>query len=253
MSAAIGSELHHFLNCLWYGVVLFGVYDVLRIFRELIRHGSWLISLEDIVFWIWAAFYLFSHFFVDTYGAVRGYQLLGVGTGGTIWEYGCGRFLTKKMIFYIRWLKFRARRCKILMYMRSLMPWEKRMRENNREKSRVDNQKRSQNKKGAAKRKRNSKARKNRIQNKVAIKSITMVVCLLLVVLLLHGRSLHEQVKANEVKISQLQDAYEKEQARTKEIEDLQEYMQSEEFAEKYAKEKIGLLKENEILFKENK
>lgn len=130
MSAAIGSELHHFLNCLWYGVVLFGVYDILRIFRELIRHGSWLIGLEDIVFWIWAAFYLFSHFFVDTYGAVRGYQLLGVGTGGAIWEYGCGRFLTKKMIFCIRWLKFRARRCKILMYMRSLMSQKRKRKEN---------------------------------------------------------------------------------------------------------------------------
>lgn len=91
------------------------------------------------------------------------------------------------------------------------------------------------------------------MQNKVAIKGITVVVCLLLVILLFHGRSLQEQVKANEVKISQLQEAYEKEQDRTKEIEELQEYMQGEEYIEKYAKEKIGLLKENEILFKENK
>ena len=120
MSAAIGSELHHFLNCLWYGVVLFVIYDGLRIFRTTIRHTYWLIGLEDLIFWIWAAFYLFSHFFVDTYGAVRGYQILGVAVGGIFWEYGCGRFLTKKMIFCIRWLKFRAKRCKILMCMRSL-------------------------------------------------------------------------------------------------------------------------------------
>jgi len=125
MSAAIGSEWNHFLNCLWYGVVLFGVYDGLRIFRVMIRHRNWMVGLEDIAFWIWAAFYLFSHFFRDTYGTVRGYQLLGVGTGGIIWEYGCGRFLTKKIIFFIRWLKFRVRRCKILVYMRSLMSQKK--------------------------------------------------------------------------------------------------------------------------------
>ncbi len=128
MSAAIGSELHHFLNCLWYGVVLFAVYDSLRIFREMFRHVCWLIGLEDILFWIWAAFYLFSHFFMDTYGAVRGYQLLGVGVGGGIWEYGCGRFLTKKTIFFIRWLKFRIRRCKILLGMRSWMLQKKKAR-----------------------------------------------------------------------------------------------------------------------------
>ena len=91
------------------------------------------------------------------------------------------------------------------------------------------------------------------MSNRVAIKGITAVVCLLLVVLLFHGHSLQQKVKENEVRLTQLQEAYEQEQERTKEIEELQEYMQSEEYMEKYAKEKIGLLKENEILFKENK
>ncbi len=100
---------------------------------------------------------------------------------------------------------------------------------------------------------RRSKARRISIQNKAAMKCITVVVCLLLAVLLYQGQSLKSKVKENETKISQLQDAYEKEQERTKEIEALSEYMQSEEYMEKYAKEKIGLLKENEILFKENK
>ncbi len=154
MSAAIGSELHHFLNCLWYGVVLFVVYDGLRVFRTIFRHVFWLIGLEDLVFWIWAAFYLFAHFFVDTYGAVRGYQLLGVGVGGTVWEYGCGRFLTKNLIFCIRWLKFRARRCKILMYMRSLKS-QKKNRKIAKQEAKKDSIKR---KKGKAKESENSES-----------------------------------------------------------------------------------------------
>jgi len=135
------------------------------------------------------------------------------------------------------------------------------MQGKNQEKSQKRNQSRNQSrnhsnshaKEGTAKRKRRSKARKNHMQNRMAMKGITTVVCLLLVILLFHGRSLQAQVEENEVKISQLQEAYEREQARTKEIEDLQEQMQSEEFIEKYAREKIGLLKENEIRFKENK
>ncbi len=121
MSGTIGGELQQFLNCLWYGVVLFGVYDVLRIWRVCVPHTLWVIGAEDLLFWIWAGFYLFAHFFIDTYGAVRVYQLLGVGFGGSIWEYGCGRFLTKKVIFCIRWLKFRIRRCKLFIGMCSLM------------------------------------------------------------------------------------------------------------------------------------
>ena len=125
MSDTIGVEIHQFLNCLWYGVVLFGVYDALRIWRAFLHHASWAIEVEDLLFWIWAGFYLFAHFFVDTYGAVRVYQLLAVVLGGSIWEYGCGRFLTRKVIFCIRWLKFRVRRCKLSIGMRSLRSQKK--------------------------------------------------------------------------------------------------------------------------------
>lgn len=119
MRAAIGSELGEFLNCLWYGIVLCSVYDGLRILRAMFRHAAWLVGLEDVSFWIWAALFLFSHFFQDSCGAVRSYQLLGAGIGGLLWEYGCGRFLTKKIIFFIRQLKFCIARCKILTDMRN--------------------------------------------------------------------------------------------------------------------------------------
>ena len=76
---------------------------------------------------------------------------------------------------------------------------------------------------------------------------------MLLVVLLFKGSALQSRIDANEVKKSQLQQEIAAEQARTEEIEELQDYMQSDEYTEKIAKEKIGLVKDNEILFKENK
>ena len=51
----------------------------------------------------------------------------------------------------------------------------------------------------------------------------------------------------------ELEEELKTEEARTKDIEDMQEYMQSDEYTEKIAKEKIGLVKDNEIIFKENK
>ena len=45
----------------------------------------------------------------------------------------------------------------------------------------------------------------------------------------------------------------EEEQARTQEIEDLKQYMLTDEYAEQAAREKLGLVKENEIIFQEEK
>ena len=59
--------------------------------------------------------------------------------------------------------------------------------------------------------------------------------------------------QTNEIRKAQLEEEITTEEARTKDIEDMQEYMQSDEYAEKIAKEKIGLVKDNEIIFKENK
>ena len=43
----------------------------------------------------------------------------------------------------------------------------------------------------------------------------------------------------------------EEEQARTEEIKELKEYMQTDEYAEQAAREKLGLVKDNEIIFQE--
>ena len=107
-------------------------------------------------------------------------------------------------------------------------------------------------KRTAAKRK-NTKAKRTNTQNKAAMIGISGVVSLLVIALLYQGTSLQKKIEANEVRKTQIAEAYAAEQKRTEEIEQLQEEMQSDEYYEKIAKEKIGLVKDNEILFKENK
>ena len=108
-------------------------------------------------------------------------------------------------------------------------------------------------KKKTAVKQRNTKARRTAMENKIAMIGISSVVCMLLVVLLFKGSALQRRIDANEGNNPQLQQEMAAEQARTEEIEELQDYMQSDEYTEKIAKEKIGLVKDNEILFKENK
>ncbi|MGI6007540.1 MAG: FtsB family cell division protein [Ruminococcus sp.] len=94
-------------------------------------------------------------------------------------------------------------------------------------------------------------AKRNRRYNKIAMMGITLVVCMMLVLLYVEGRSVQQRIADNTQRQQELEDQIDDEKARTEEIKDMQEYVQSDEYIEKIAKEKIGLVKENEIIFKE--
>ena len=80
--------------------------------------------------------------------------------------------------------------------------------------------------------------------------SITIVLCCLVAVLTVKGISL--QQNANASRLSSLDSQIEEEKQRTDDITALKEYMQTDEYIEKTAREKLGMVKDNEILFKES-
>lgn len=104
-----------------------------------------------------------------------------------------------------------------------------------------------------ARRKRKQTAGKQATRNKAAMVGISTVVTMLLAVLLVQGQDLQKRIQQNNQRKEELLAETEKEQERTGEIEDMEEYMQSDEYIEKIAREKIGLVKDNEIIFKEVK
>ncbi len=99
---------------------------------------------------------------------------------------------------------------------------------------------------------RNSRKAARAHRNKVTMIGITSVVCLLMVILLVQGQRLNAQASANEQRMAELEQQIEDENQRTQEIGDLEEYMQSDEYLEKVAKDKLGLIKDGEIIFKES-
>ena len=82
--------------------------------------------------------------------------------------------------------------------------------------------------------------------------SITVVLCCLVAVLTVKGISLQQKVNANASRLSGLDSQIEEEKQRTDDITALKEYMQTDEYIEKTAREKLGMVKDNEILFKES-
>ena len=57
---------------------------------------------------------------------------------------------------------------------------------------------------------------------------------------------------SNQQRTSELEQQIENENQRTEDISEMQEYMQSDEYLEKVAKDKLGLVKDGEIIFKES-
>ena len=79
---------------------------------------------------------------------------------------------------------------------------------------------------------------------------ISAVVLVLLVVLTVKSHILKQKNSVYQEEIAQLQKQMDEETARTQEIKDLEAYMQTDEYAEQVAKDKLGLVYEDEIIFK---
>ena len=80
---------------------------------------------------------------------------------------------------------------------------------------------------------------------------ITFVVLVLFVSMLILTSSLHKKVEADALKKAAIEQQILNEQARTGEIEDLEDYMKSDEYIEQVAKDKLGMVNDGEIIFKQ--
>lgn len=89
--------------------------------------------------------------------------------------------------------------------------------------------------------------------NQLGMAAIAAVVLLLLGTLVVQSNDLELRIASYDTRAAELEVAIEEEIARTEEIEELKEYMQTDEYASEVAREKLGLVKENEIVFEEAK
>ena len=99
----------------------------------------------------------------------------------------------------------------------------------------------------------NSKKRKKKKKvgyNSLGMLAIALVVLVLLGGLMLKSNDLKERLTGYDAKAATLQQQIEDEQTRTEEIDKLKKYMETDEYAEEVAREKLGLVKDNETVFK---
>lgn len=92
--------------------------------------------------------------------------------------------------------------------------------------------------------------RKRRLQHRISVMSISGVVLLLVVVLGVASISLQEKNRNYKAQEAELELQIQAELAREEEIAELENYVGSDEYVEDVAKDKLGLINPNEIIFK---
>lgn len=89
-------------HALLMGIFITFVYDLLRIFRRVVPHGNFLVSLEDIAFWIYCATEVFMLMYHESDGTLRWFAVLGAMVGMLAYKKLCSPFFVKYVSFVLQ-------------------------------------------------------------------------------------------------------------------------------------------------------
>lgn len=103
------------------------------------------------------------------------------------------------------------------------------------------------------KKKRKQKQKKAVNYNRLGLLTITVVVLLFLGGLYISSQRLEQRLQMYDIKKENLDQRIADEKERTVEIDNLKDYMKTDEYAEEVARERLGLVKPDEIVFQEEK
>lgn len=73
------------------------VYDVLRVWRMLVRHGKWWQGIEDFLYWVYAAGTTFMLLYRQNDGRLRAYAIAGVLAGMIVYDRMISRIFFKAL------------------------------------------------------------------------------------------------------------------------------------------------------------
>ena len=96
-------------------------------------------------------------------------------------------------------------------------------------------------------------AYRRRRQNRFGMFLVSIAVVMLLVVVTFSGFKLQQKLEVYQQKELALQEQIEAEEERAKKIEEYEKYTQTKKYIEEVARDKLGLVYEGEILFKDEK
>lgn len=81
MSSQILEETLILYHSVMLGIYVAVIYDIIRIFRRIVHHNRFFLSLEDILYWIFCAWEVFYLLYEENSGVLRWFTILGIALG----------------------------------------------------------------------------------------------------------------------------------------------------------------------------
>lgn len=112
MSESIRYEVRLLLLSFMTGAGLMMIYDCLRVFRILCPHRPLLCGIEDMLYWIYAAWMTFSLLYRENDGDIRAYVVMAAFAGMVLYQYLISRNFLKYLKKTVKYLRIRISRKK---------------------------------------------------------------------------------------------------------------------------------------------
>ena len=93
MNQIVSSQSMLFLASVEIGVLMGVLFDLIRIFRKIVKHPNFLVQIEDMLYWIVCALLGFYRLYICNYAEIRPYICIGIILGAVFY------FLTFSVIF----------------------------------------------------------------------------------------------------------------------------------------------------------
>lgn len=81
MSSQIVEETLFLYHSVLLGVFIAVIYDIIRIFRRVVAHNRFFLSVEDILYWVFCAGEVFYLLHRESSGVLRWFAILGIALG----------------------------------------------------------------------------------------------------------------------------------------------------------------------------
>ncbi len=102
MSANIMQEIYFLMHAIVLGVFITFIYDWIRIFRRIVTHNLFFISIEDMLFWIVCSFKIFLMLYQENNGMLRWFAIVGAALGMILYKILFGRFFVKYVTLFLQ-------------------------------------------------------------------------------------------------------------------------------------------------------
>lgn len=102
MFVPVSSQAYTFLITVLGGMIVGFIYDLFRVWRKIIKTRNIMVYAQDIIFWILVSLVVFGTLFISNAGEIRGYLLIGIILGTTIYMLTLSQYVVDFLIRAVR-------------------------------------------------------------------------------------------------------------------------------------------------------